>query len=253
VSAVKMGAIEMLSKLGVSAKPGKVIGIYGYSMIGKSAFAAISCREYVGEKGMGIIFGTEAHYADDDYREMIRRLLPESNYINYCPSPEDLFGKMNLVAERRFEGRLCLILDSLSNLALHMTADLYSRGITDIRVISARIIPVVDSAAQMFKILAVEKAALGLVVMHASSTAGTSLFRNLVPTRPSMSARVAHSLDYLLFMESEGGSIASPRKLTPVMSRLSPVDEGKSVRFKFSEKSVAWLPEEGGPQGSAAP
>jgi len=245
MSAAKVSAIEVLSKLGVSAKPGKVIGVYGYSMIGKSAFAAIACREYVGEKGMGIIFGTEAHYADEDYREMIRSLLPDSNYINYCPSPEELFSKMNLIMEKRFEGRLCLILDSLSHLALHMTAKLYSRGITDTRVVSARVIPVVNSVAQMFKSLAVEKAALGLVIMHASSMAGTSLFRNLVPTRPSMSARVAHSLDYLLFMESEGGSITSPRRLIVVMSRLSPVDEGRSVRFKFSEGSVAELPEEG--------
>jgi hypothetical protein len=45
-------------------------------------------------------------------------------------------------------------------------------------------------------------------------------------------------------MEAEGASLDSPRKLTLVMSRLSPLSEGKSVRFRFSGDKIEIIEEE---------
>ena len=59
-----------------------------------------------------------------------------------------------------------------------------------------------------------------------------------------MAGRVAHSLDYLLLLTAEGASLSAPRKLTLVMSRLSPLSEGKEIRFRFSGLGVE-LVEEG--------
>ena len=80
--------------------------------------------------------------------------------------------------------------------------------------------------------------------MHAGSTAGTGKFRNVTDLRPSMAGRVAHSLDYLILMEAEGASLDAPRRLTLVMSRLSPISEGKSVRFRFLGDKIELVEEE---------
>jgi hypothetical protein len=59
-----------------------------------------------------------------------------------------------------------------------------------------------------------------------------------------MAGRVAHSLDYLILMEAEGAALDAPRKLTLVMSRLSPLSEGKSVKFRFAGDKVELVEEE---------
>ena len=64
----KTPALELLGKLGVSVKEGYNIGLYGPSMVGKSVLAALIAREYVGEDGAAVVFGTESHYMSGDYR-----------------------------------------------------------------------------------------------------------------------------------------------------------------------------------------
>ena len=240
---VRKGALPILSGLGVNLKEGKTLGIYGLSMVGKSVLSSMIAREFVGDNGTAIVFGTEAHYSDEDYRGLISKFLPKSNYINYCHTLEDIYKYMNLVRRKQFDGRVALILDSLSFIAIRESAEWNLRGVTEPRVISARVIPTLYTVAAAFKNLVVEKHGLGIMVMHAASTAGTGKFRGLVDLRPSMAGRVAHSLDYLILMESEGCSLDSPRKLTLVASRLSPLDEGKSVKFKFSGATVELIEE----------
>jgi ABC-type hemin transport system ATPase subunit len=235
---LKSKALEALASIGVNVKEGKSIGIYGASMVGKSVLASIVAKEFVGEGGTVVIFGTETHYSDEDYRNMISQFLPKSKYINYCRYVDELYHYFDIVRKKNFEGRVAMILDSLSFIALQETAEWNMRGVTEPRVIIARVIPTLNTVATAFKELLVEKRALGIVIMHAGSTAGTGKFRGLVDFRPSMAMRVAHSLDYLLFMESEGYSLNSPRKLTLVQSRLSPLDEGKTVEIKFTSQGI---------------
>jgi len=234
----KSKALEVLASIGVNAKEGKSIGIYGASMVGKSVLASIIAKEFAGESGTVVIFGTETHYADEDYKNMISQFLPKSKYINYSRYVDELYHYFDVVRRKSFEGRVAMILDSLSFIALQETAEWNMRGVTEPRVIIARVIPTLNTVATAFKELLVEKHALGIVIMHAGSTAGTGKFRGLVDFRPSMAMRVAHSLDYLLFMESEGYSLNSPRKLTLVQSRLSPLDEGKTVEIKFTSQGI---------------
>jgi hypothetical protein len=234
----KAPALELLGKLGVAVKEGYNIGLYGPSMVGKSVLAAVIAREYVGESGVAVVFGTESHYMGEDYREMIERFLPKHRYLNVCDTTPRLYEYMGLVRRAKLEGRVALILDSLSFIAMRETAEWNMRGVSEPRVIAARVIPLVYTVASAFKQLVVEKRALGIVIMHAGSTAGAGKYRGLVDYRPSMAGRVAHSLDYLVLMESEGATLEAPRKLTLVASRLSPVSEGRSIKFKFKENEV---------------
>lgn len=231
-------ALGLLGKLGISAREGKTIGVYGPSMVGKTVLAAIIAREYVGDEGTAVVFGVESHYADEEYREMLKQFLPKHHYINICESTPKLYEYMSLVRRTRLEGRVALILDSLSFIAMRETAEWNMKGVTESRAIVARVVPLVYTVASAFKQLIVEKRALGIVIMHAGSTAGTGKYRGLVDYRPSMAARVAHSLDYLVLMESEGASLDAPRKLTLVASRLTPIYEGRTVRFRFKDNTV---------------
>jgi stage V sporulation protein SpoVS len=244
-SGAKTPALELLGKLGVSARDGCNIGLYGPSMVGKSVFAAMIAREYVGDSGVAVVFGTEVHYVNEEYREVIERFLPRHRYVNVCDTTPRLYEYMGLVRRARLEGRVALILDSLSFIAMRETAEWHMRGVSEPRVIAARVIPLIYTVASAFKQLVAEKRALGVVVMHAGSMAGAGKYRGLVDYRPSMAGRVAHSLDYLVLMESEGATLEAPRRLTLVASRLSPVYEGRSVRFKFKEDGVEEVVEAG--------
>ena len=230
--------LGLLGKLGISVREGKTIGVYGPSMVGKSVLAAIIAREYVGDEGTAIIFGVESHYVDDEYREVLKQFLPKHHYINVCETTPRLYEYMSIVRRARLEGRVALILDSLSYIAMRETAEWNMKGVNEPRVIAARVIPTIYTVASAFKQLVVEKRALGIVVMHAGSTAGAGKYRGLVDYRPSMAGRVAHSLDYLMLMESEGASLDAPRRLTLVASRLTPIYEGRSVRFRFKDNTV---------------
>jgi ABC-type hemin transport system ATPase subunit len=234
----RLSSLDLLAKLDVIVKEGKVIGIYGQSLVGKSVLAAMIARDFVGADGNVVVFGTENHYADDDYRTLIEKFLPKNHYINFCNSIEALYRYMALVKKKSFEGKIALILDSLSFIAIRETAKWSVQGVTEPRVIAARVIPQLYTVAAAFKDLVIEKHALGIMIMHASSTAGTGRYRGLVDLRPSMAGRVAHSMDYLLLLTAEGASINAPRRLTLVMSRLSPLSEGKEVRFKFAGDRV---------------
>jgi len=234
----RYAVLDLLGSLGVALKEGKTVGLYGLSMVGKSVLAAMVAREWAGPEGTAVFFGTEPHYADQDYRELVARFLPRSHYINYCHSVEDVYRYLNVVRRYRFEGRVALVLDSLSYVAMREAAEWHLRGVTDPRVVSARVIPVLYTVASAFKSLVIEKKAVGLVVMHAGSMAGAGKYRGLTDLRPSMASRVAHSLDYLLLLEAEGPSLDSPRRLTLVASRLSPEHEGKSLRFRFRGATV---------------
>jgi ABC-type oligopeptide transport system ATPase subunit len=235
--------LELLSRLDVVVKEGKVIGLYGPSLVGKSVLAAMVARDFVGSDGNVVIFGTENHYADDDYRALIEKFLPKNHYINFANTHEALYKFMYLVKRKAFEGRVALILDSLSFIAIRETARWSVQGVVEPRVIVARVVPVLYTVAAAFKDLVIEKHALGIMIMHASSMAGTGKFRGLVDLRPSMAGRVAHSLDYLLLLTSEGASLSAPRRLTLVMNRLNPLTEGREVKFKFVGSSVELVEE----------
>jgi len=236
---------SLLNSLGVKTTPGKNIGLYGLSLVGKSVLASMLCSEFCGEEGTAIVFGVEEHFADEEYRSLITQFLPRKHYINYCPNLESIYKYFSLVERKEFEGRLCLILDSLSFVAIRESATWQMRGVTEPRIIASRVIPALYTVAGIFKHLVVEKNALGIVVMHAGSTAGTQKYRGLTDLRPSMASRVAHSLDYLILMESEGPTLESPRKLTLVASRLTPLNEGKTVRFVFKGRGVELIKEGG--------
>jgi ABC-type lipoprotein export system ATPase subunit len=243
--------IDLLNRIDVGVKEGKTIGLYGLSMIGKSILAAMIARDFAGDNGNAVVFGTENHYADDDYRNMVSKFLPKSHFINYCNSLESLYRYLYLVRKKSFEGKVALILDSLSFIAIRETARWNMQGVTEPRVIAARVIPQLYTVAAAFKDLVIEKHALGIMIMHAGTTAGTGKFRGITDLRPSMAGRVAHSLDYLVLMEAEGASLDAPRKLTLVMSRLSPLSEGKSVRFRFSGDKIEIVEEEKKEKGEA--
>jgi energy-coupling factor transporter ATP-binding protein EcfA2 len=244
VSKTYSSSLELLSRIDVSVKEGKTIGVYGFSMVGKSILSTIIARDFAGENGNAIVFGTENHYADEDYRNMVSKFLPKNHFINYCNNLETLYKYMYIVKKKSFEGKVVLILDSLSFIAIRETARWNMQGVSEPRVIAARVIPQLYTVAAAFKDLVVEKRALGIMIMHAGTTAGTGKFRGITDLRPSMAGRVAHSLDYLILMEAEGASLDAPRKLTLVMSRLSPLSEGKSVKFRFSGDKIEIVEEE---------
>jgi len=237
-----MGALDLLEELGVEIKPGKVVGIYGPSLVGKSLLAWIIASEFVGNNGNVVVFGIEPHYQDSDYRKLAESYMQvRTRYINYCASKEDVFKYMRLASKHRFEGKVAFILDSLSYIMMYEQAKYISQGYSEPRVYVPRVVPVLYSIASLFKRLTLDKDALGLVIMHASSSAGTMKYRGLVDLRPSMAQRVLHSLDYLLLMESEGAKPDAPRKLTLIASRLTPLAEGNTVNFIFKDKTVVAL------------
>ena len=234
-----MSALKLLKELGIELKPGKTIGIYGPSMVGKSVLATIIASEWAGPEGNVVIYGVEPHYSDKEYRALIESFIrSKTKYVNYCKEPEEVFKYMYMVEKRRFEGNVALILDSLSFIAMHEQAKWVSRGITEPRVYQPRVIPLVYTIAGRFKRLVIDKSAVGIMIFHAGSTAGTGKFRGITTYRPSMAMRVAHSLDYLLLLTSEGAGLESPRELTVVASRLTPLIEGRTVKFIFKDGTV---------------
>lgn len=190
--------LERLRKIGVEPAPGTVLGIYGLSMTGKSVLAARLARELAGDKPVNIV-ATEPHYMDQRYTAMIKKHVGTPTYIHVCSDTGSVFTALRRIRGTAPEGS-AIILDSMSYIMMREQSELISRGVTEPRVIAARVVPLIYSVAAILKSIVSEKRLYGAVIMHASSTAGTGMYRDTVPYKPSMAQRVLHSLDYLLYL-----------------------------------------------------
>jgi len=242
-----MPALDVLAKLGVHVKPKKVVGIYGPPMVGKSVLSAIIASEYAGEEGRVYVVATEMHYMEDDYLAMIRKYLPKNTDIKTITRAEDAFKLLHALRHglrRDVSGKRVVILDSLSFIALDMSAYyLFATGL-DIRPASARIIPVINSLSAMLKSIAVRGYALAIAVMHAGSTAGSGKFRGVSSLKPSMSMRAGHAFDYILLLDMDPAS-RDNRVLTVVANRVAPETEGASIKIRFVGNTIEPVIEKG--------
>ncbi len=233
--------LDILLKLRVSAKPRKVLLIYGPSMVGKSFLASLIARDYLSGEGLAIYYGSEPHYADEDYQSLVTGQVRAKVYINYTPYAKDVFQAMSKLYSLRDNPpkKLVLILDSLSMIAQREAKKFYSKGIAESRVIAARVVPLLNAIATEFKEKCIEFNALGIMIAHAGSTAGSGKYRGVAELKPSMSMRTAHNVDYILLLDlapyAESADLKEKRRLTLVASRYMPDTEGRYVDFSFIE------------------
>jgi len=224
--------LDQLRRIGVSLVPGKVLLIYGPSMVGKSLLAWIIAREYVGD-GVVVIYGSEPHYADQDYRSLAEKVLTGiTHYINYTPYAQDVFkytAKLYNLRQRIKDKKLVLILDSLSMIAQREAKKYYVKGITESRVIAARVVPLLNALATEIKDMAIQHRALGIIIAHAGSTAGSYRYRGIADLKPSMSMRTAHNVDYIVLMQRE----QDYAKITLVANRTKSELEGSTITLKL--------------------
>lgn len=206
--------------------------IYGPSMVGKSLLAWIIAGEYAGD-GVVVVYGSEPHYVDQDYRSLVEKVLAgTTHYINYTPYAQDVFkytAKLYSLWQRIRDKKLVLILDSLSMIAQREAKKYYAKGITESRVIAARVVPLLNALATEIKDIAIQHRALGIIIAHAGSTAGSYKYRGIADLKPSMSMRTAHNVDYILLMQrADGGA-----ELTLVANRTKPDTEGSTIKLKL--------------------
>jgi len=238
-------ALELLAKLGVHVKPKKVIGIYGPPMVGKSVLAGIVAGEYAGDEGRVFVVATERHYFDDDYMAMIRRYLPKNAEVKTVLKVDEVFKTLYALKNalrKDVTGKRVVILDSLSFVALDMSAYYFSTGL-GVRPASAQIIPVINALSAMLKSLAVSTYSLAIAIMHAGSTAGAGKFRGITGLKPSMSMRAGHAFDYLLQLDMDQKN-RDNRILTVVANRVAPETEGSSIKIRFVGKTIEPVVEE---------
>jgi len=233
--------LDILLKLHIKPKPKKVILLYGPSMVGKSFLATLIARDYLNGEGLAIYYGSEPHYADEDYKALITSQLRAKAYINYTPYAKDVFQAMNKLYSLKDDPpkKLVLILDSLSMIAQREAKKFYAKGITESRVIAARVVPLLNAISTEFKEKCIEYNALGIMITHAGSTAGSGKYRGVAELKPSMSMRTAHNVDYILLLDlapySQSADLKEKRRLTVVASRYMPGIEGKHIDFSFEE------------------
>jgi predicted ATP-dependent serine protease len=227
---VGLGVLEMFEKLGVSLNPPKLMVIYGEAMTGKSTLAVI-LADRLSQKlqKKPIVIYTEPIWDDPEYQNFIAN------------STKAKFEIVKLADWRHFNSIVAgfrdrvIVLDSLSALVTDITSRFTSMG-WDIRAVTPRVNQVAVTMVHFLRMVVNNSRTVGIIVAHASSSAGVSRHRGVYEDKPAIPRRVLHEVDYELMLEI--GEDSRTRILTVVANRINPFAEGTSVSFVFKDGDV---------------
>jgi predicted ATP-dependent serine protease len=220
----------LFEKLGVSLNPPKLMVIYGEAMVGKSTLA-IMLADRLSQKlqKKPIVIYTEPVWDDPEYQSFIAN------------ATKSKFEVVKLVDWRQFNSIVAgfrdriIVLDSLSALVTDIISRFTAMG-WDVRAITPRVNQITVTLVHFLRMVVNNSRTVGIVVAHASSSAGVSKHRGAYEDRPAVPRRILHEVDYELYMEI--GEDPKSRVLTVVANRVNPFAEGVSVTFTFKDGDV---------------
>jgi len=227
---VGLGVVELFERLGVSLNPPKLLVIYGEAMVGKSTLA-VMLADRLGAKlqKKPIVIYTEPVWDDSEYQSFIAN------------ATKSKFEVVKLVDWRQFNSIVAgfrdrvIVVDSLSALVTDITARFTAMG-WDVRAITPRVNQIAVTLIHFLRMVINNSKTVGIIVAHASSSAGVSRHRGVYEDRPAIPRRVLHEVDYEL--ELSIGEDSKTRVLTVVANRINPFAEGMSATFTFKDGDV---------------
>jgi predicted ATP-dependent serine protease len=225
-----LGVVELFEKLGVSLNPPKLLVLYGEAMVGKSTLAVmLADRLGVKLQKKPIVIYTEPVWDDPEYQSFIAN------------ATKSKFEVIKLVDWRHFNSVIAgfrdriIVLDSLSALVTDIVSRFTAMG-WDVRAITPRVNQITVTLVHFLRMVVNNSRTVGIVVAHASSSAGVSKHRGAYEDRPAIPRRVLHEVDYELYMEI--GEDPKTRVITVVANRINPFAEGMSATFMFKDGDV---------------
>jgi predicted ATP-dependent serine protease len=225
-----VGVLELFEKLGVSLNPPKLLVVYGEAMVGKSTLAVMLADRLAQRlQKKPIIIYAEPIWDDPEYQSFIAN------------NTKAKFEIVKLADWRHFNSVVAsfrdrvIVLDSLSALVTDITSRFTSMG-WDIRAITPRVNQITVTMVHFLRMVVNNSKTVGVIVAHASSSAGVSKHRGAYEDRPAIPRRVLHEVDYELMLEI--GEDPKSRVLTVVANRINPFGEGMSVTFIFKDGDV---------------
>ena len=225
-----MGVFELFDKLGVSLNPPKLIVIYGEAMVGKSTLA-VMLADRISQKlqKKPIIIYVEPVWDDPEYQSFIANVTKAK------------FEVVKLVDWRQFNSIVAgfrdrvIVLDSLSALVTDITARFTAMG-WDVRAIVPRVNQITVTLIHFMRLVVNNSKTVGIIVAHASSSAGVYKHRGAYEDRPAIPRRILHEVDYELYMEI--GEDPKTRVISVVANRINPFAEGMSATFTFKDGDI---------------
>lgn len=225
-----MGVLELFEKLGVSLNPPKLLVVYGEAMVGKSTLAVmLADRLSQRLQKKPIVIYVEPIWDDPEYQAFIAN------------ATRSKFEIIKLVDWRQFNSVVAgfrdrvIVLDSLSALVTDITARFTAMG-WDVRAIVPRVNQITVTLIHFLRMVVNNSRTVGIIVAHASSSAGVSKHRGVFEDRPAIPRRVLHEVDYELHMEV--GEDPKTRVLGVIANRINPFAEGVSATFTFKDGDV---------------
>jgi len=225
-----VGVFELFDKLGVSLNPPKLIVIYGEAMVGKSTLA-VMLADRISQKlqKKPIIIYVEPVWDDPEYQSFIANVTKAK------------FEVVKLVDWRQFNSIVAgfrdrvIVLDSLSALVTDIVSRFTSMG-WDVRAIVPRVNQITVTLIHFMRLVVNNSKTVGIIVAHASSSAGVYKHRGAYEDRPAIPRRILHEVDYELYMEI--GEDPKTRVISVVANRINPFAEGMSVTFTFKDGDI---------------
>jgi predicted ATP-dependent serine protease len=225
-----VGVLELFEKLGVSLNPPKLLVVYGEAMVGKSTLAVmLADRLSQRLQKKPIVIYVEPIWDDPEYQAFIAN------------ATRSKFEIIKLVDWRQFNSVVAgfrdrvIVLDSLSALVTDITARFTAMG-WDVRAIVPRVNQITVTLIHFLRMVVNNSRTVGIIVAHASSSAGVSKHRGVFEDRPAIPRRVLHEVDYELHMEV--GEDPKTRVLGVIANRINPFAEGVSATFTFKDGDV---------------
>jgi predicted ATP-dependent serine protease len=227
---VGVGVLELFEKLGVSLNPPKLVVLYGEAMVGKSTLA-VMLADKLGQRlqKKPIVIYVEPIWDDPEYQSFIAN------------STKAKFEIVKLVDWRQFNSIVAgfrdriIVLDSLSALVTDIVSRFTAMG-WDLRAITPRVNQIVVTMVHFLRMVVNNSKTIGIIVAHASSSAGVSKHRGVYDDRPAIPRRVLHEIDYEF--ELSIGDDPKSRVLTVVANRINPFAEGVSAVFTFKDGDI---------------
>jgi predicted ATP-dependent serine protease len=225
-----LGVLELFEKLGVSLNPPKLLVLYGEAMVGKSTLAVmLADRLSQRLQKKPIIIYVEPVWDDPEYQSFVASVTKAK------------FEIIKLVDWRQFNSIVAgfrdrvIVLDSLSALVTDIMARFTAMG-WDVRAIVPRVNQITVTMIHFMRMVVNNSRTVGIIVAHASSSAGVSKHRGAYEDRPAIPRRVLHEVDYELMLEM--GEDPKSRIITVVANRINPFSEGVSATFTFKDGDI---------------